>query len=128
MLTTPSPLISTGEPAGHPSPQLLCDENQIQNADNTISVHVPGGKSFRHSETDFMGSRRDTIAGGGTELEFTKCQLCFTGGFRLESHLKQRTGAIHTLGGQPGRTESSDFAACVINAPTLKEGGSAIRL
>ena len=65
MLTTPSPVDIHRRTGGHPSPQLLCDENQIQNADNTISIHVPGGKSFLHSNADFMWSCRNVIAGGG---------------------------------------------------------------
>ena len=42
MLTTPSPLISSGESEGHAFPQLPCDENQIQNIDNLRhDSHLP---------------------------------------------------------------------------------------
>ena len=58
-----------------------------------------------------------------------ECQFCFTGRLRLESSPEAAYRCHSHLGWtEPGRTESSDFAVCVINAPTLEEGGSAVGL
>ena len=98
MLTTPSPLISTAEPAGYPFPQLLCDENQIQNAHPSIPIHVSGRQQSLHGNANFMRSCRDEVPGGSTKLKVLQCQACFTSGFRLEHHLKQDPGAASRLG------------------------------
>ena len=87
-------------------------------------VYIPGRQSSLHSDADLMRSCGDTFPGDSTKLEVLQHQLRFTARFRLESHLKYDPGAGHTLGGQTCRTESPNFTVCVINAPTLKEGGS----
>ena len=84
MLTTPSPLTSTGELAGTRFPQLLCDENQIQNAHLPISIHIPGRKLSLHSDADFMRARRDAFPVDRAELEVLQCHVRFAAGFRLE--------------------------------------------
>jgi len=77
---------------------------------------------------DFKGSCGDTFLGHRTEQEVLKSYIRFTFGFCLEPHLKHGAAAAHAAFTDPSRNQPRDSTGGIVNAPALKEGGSAIRL
>ena len=108
MLTTPSPLISTAEPAVHSFPQLLCDKNQIQNAHDVHPDLRPRWRVLSlHSDLDFMRSCGDVFSGASSRTQTYRSVKCVSpADFALNRHLKQGARAAHTLRGQPRCAES----------------------
>ena len=113
---------------GYPLPQLLCDENQIQNIDDPVAIHVSSCQSYFHSELDFLCPGGDTIPGTRAEEKVLQCNPRVTLGFRLELDPNQGAAAIQTAFAEPSRNQSRNLTGCVVNAPALKEGRFAIGL
>ena len=127
MLTTPSPLRSTGELAGTLCPNccVMRTRSRILTLPSLFTSPVASCSStvMRICWRFVWGCESPVIAANS---KFSSISSVSPDDFALNDHLKHGAGAGHTLSGQAYSTESPNFTCCVINTPTLKEGVSTV--